>query len=225
MDRAAAEARRAGVPRRVGEVVRRRSRGPVIARRGRWCRAPATSSPRSGTRRFGTLTYARSSDEAGGHLVLRTPATAQHRGVCLGGEAGAARPLLRRGRAGRVRRPALRPRRRRLDPERLWLDGTTTMRLRVKRAGRGAAEHAAGGFAGRASRSTAIASAVCSVCARRTGLDARVSLPLSCCRRRELSLTIDYAGRLEPQPPDRETSVGATERRTELQRRSRTCPR
>ena len=64
------------------------------------------------TRRFDTLTYARSGARSRGHHAVRPQAAPQHRGLRVEGEAGAARAVLQRRRPRRLRRPRLRHRRR-----------------------------------------------------------------------------------------------------------------
>jgi hypothetical protein len=89
-------------------------------------------------------------------------------------------------------------------PDRLWLEGETTMRLRVALNGTNQLNI-------RLADSLVVRSIVSDRFGRLFGLRVKgqnsllVSLPAFAMPGTDLSLTIVYAGRLEPQPPDRET--------------------
>jgi hypothetical protein len=89
-------------------------------------------------------------------------------------------------------------------PERQWLDGRARMRLRVRKAGLSA-------ITLRLADSLVVQSVVSDEFGRLLGLRVKnqnalvVNLPATVTRGAELTLTIVYAGRLEPQAPDRET--------------------
>ena len=109
---ARAEARAGRVPRGVRQVVRPRPRRPeprpVVAA----ARARRDFLAEIRTRRFDTLTYARSGSEAEDISLFDRK---RHRNIAVypsKQQAGDARPLLQRGRPGRLRRPRLRHRRR-----------------------------------------------------------------------------------------------------------------
>ncbi len=90
-----------------------------------------------------------------------------------------------------------------LNPDRLWLEGTTTMRVRIK--GTVAAQ-----LTLRLAESLVVHSIVSDRFGRLFSLRVKgqntllVNLPMLMMPESELSLTIVYAGRLEPQAPDRE---------------------
>ena len=84
------------------------------------------------TRRFDKLTYARSSGEPEDVSLFQR---ARKRNISIyasEAEAGEPRPVLRRGRPGRLRRARLRRSTRTFSPDREWMDGRTRLRLRVQ---------------------------------------------------------------------------------------------
>jgi Peptidase family M1 domain len=155
------------------------------------------------TRRYGTLTYARSANEAEditfferrrqrNIAVYASAAKLASRGRFYDEDALAAYDVLHYDIDLTV------------QPDRLWLDGTTTMRLKIKLA-------AANQLTLRLADSLVVHSIVSDRFGRLFSLRARgqnavlINLPTSIVSGTELSLTIGYAGRLEPQAPDRET--------------------
>ncbi len=156
------------------------------------------------TRRFGTLTYAKSSDEPEdisfferrrqrNIAVYASQKKLGQRGRFYDEDALAAYDVLHYDLDLT------------LDPDRTWLVGTTTMRLRVKRT-------VAAQLNIRLADSLVVKSIESDRFGRLFGLRAKgqnsilVSLPLSMMPESEISLTIEYAGRLAPQPPDRENA-------------------
>ncbi len=91
-----------------------------------------------------------------------------------------------------------------LQPERLWLEGRAQMRVKVRTA-------LAGQITMKLAESLIIHSVVSDRLGRLFTLRAKgqntvlVNLPVSVMRDEELTLTISYGGRLAPQSPDRET--------------------
>lgn len=154
------------------------------------------------TKKYGTLTYARSSDEPEDIAFFERR---RSRNIAV---YASTRKLAERGRfydedalaAYDVLNYDLDLN---LDPERLWLDGAATMRLRVKRT-------VAAQLTIRLADSLVVRSIESDRFGRLFGLRARgqnailISLPLSMMPESEISLTIEYAGRLAPQAPDRE---------------------
>lgn len=154
------------------------------------------------TRRFGTLTYARSSDEPEDIAFFERR---RQRNIAV---YASEKKLTQRGRfydedalaAYDVLHYDLDLT---FDPERTWLVGSATMRLRVKRT-------VAAQLNIRLADALVVRSIESDRFGRLFGLRARgqnsvlVSLPLSMMPESEISLTIEYAGRLAPQPPDRE---------------------
>jgi hypothetical protein len=155
------------------------------------------------TRRYGTLTYAKSDTEAENIsfferrrqrniAVYASAARLASRGRFYDEDALAAYDVLHYD----------------IDlafqPDRLWLDGATTMRLRIKTT-------VANQLTLRLADSLIVRSIVSDRFGRLFSLRAKgqnavlVNLPYSVLPETELSLTIEYAGRLEPQPADRET--------------------
>ncbi len=154
------------------------------------------------TRRYGTLTYARSSNEAEditfferrrqrNIAVYASAAKLASRGRFYDEDALAAYDVLHYD----------------IDlamqPDRLWLDGSVTMRLKIQLA-------AVNQLTLRLADTLVVHSIVSDRFGRLFSLRARgqnavlINLPTSIVAGTELTLTIDYAGRLEPQPPDRE---------------------
>ena len=155
------------------------------------------------TRRFDTLTYARSASEAEDITLFDRK---RHRNISIypsKRKLAQPRPLLQRRRARRLRRPRLRHRRRR--------HAGTAVARRPRRGcasrcgpSRSAADAAARRIAGRpVDRQLRARPPVRR--AREEPEHVVVNLPTTLQRDAELTLTITYAGRLEPQTPDRET--------------------
>lgn len=155
------------------------------------------------TRRFGTLTYARSTDEPEDIAFFERR---RQRNIAV--YASAAK-LKQRGRF--YDEDVLAPYDvvhydvdLTLDPDRQWLVGSTTMRLRVKRT-------VAAQLTLRLADSLVVRSIESDRFGRLFGLRSRgqnailISLPVSMMPESEVLLTIQYAGRLTPQGPDRET--------------------
>lgn len=157
------------------------------------------------TRRFGTLTYARSADEPEdisfferrrqrNIAVYASEKKLAQRGRFYDEDALAAYDVLHYD----VDLT--------LDPDRQLLAGSTTMRLRVKRT-------VAAQLNVRLADSLAVRSIESDRFGRLFGLRSKgqnsllISLPLSMMPESEISLTIQYAGRLAPQPPDRENAA------------------
>lgn len=155
------------------------------------------------TRRFGTLTYARSADEPEDIAfferrrqrnvsVYASATKLKQRGRFYDEDALAAYDVLHYD----VDLT--------LDPERQWLVGSTTMRLRVKRT-------VAAQLTLRLADSLVERSIESDRFGRLFGLRSKgqnailLSLPVSMMPESEIRLTIQYAGRLPPQGPDRET--------------------
>lgn len=155
------------------------------------------------TRRFGTLTYARSADEPEDIAfferrrqrnisVYASAAKLKQRGRFYDEDALAAYDVLHYD----VDLT--------LDPERQWLVGSTTIRLRVKRT-------VAAQLTLRLADSLVVRSIESDRFGRLFGLRSKgqnailLSLPVSMMPESEIRLTIQYAGRLAPQGPDRET--------------------
>lgn len=155
------------------------------------------------TRRFGTLTYARSADEPEDIAfferrrqrnisVYASAAKLKQRGRFYDEDTLAAYDVLHYD----VDLT--------LDPERQWLVGSTTMRLRVKRT-------VAAQLTLRLADSLVVRSIESDRFGRLFGLRSKgqnavlLSLPVSMMPESEIRLTIQYAGRLAPQGPDRET--------------------
>ena len=155
------------------------------------------------TKRFGTLTYARSAGEAEdisfferrrqrNISVYASAEKLASRGRFYDEDALAAYDILHYDIDLGV------------QPDRLWIDGTTTMRLRMKVS-------VANQLTLRLADSLVVHSIVSDRYGRLFSLRSKgqnavlVNLPVSVVAGTELSLTIEYAGRLEPQAPDRET--------------------
>ena len=175
------------------------------ATRGRCCPPAATSSPKSRTRRFDTLTYARSRSEAE-DISLFDRRRQRNIAVYASVEKLAvARPVLRRGRARAVRRPRLRHRPDGAARAAVARGPGHDAAARSRIGAGGPDHHAAGRLARRPLGRERSSSGGCSACARR----ARTRCSSTCRRRvmrdEELTLTIGYGGRLAPQAPDRET--------------------
>ena len=101
--------------------------GPLVAG------AHARRSDRRGPHPPARQPHLRAIDEGRrGHLALRSEAPPQHRGLCVAAEAQHPRPLLRRGRARRIRRA--RPRRSTSPSARIgfWIEGTSTIKVRIR---------------------------------------------------------------------------------------------
>ena len=156
------------------------------------------------TRRFDTLTYARSGSEAEDITLSIASATTTSRSMRRSGSWRSARPLLQRRRPRRLRRPRLRHRRR---GDARTGSGSTAARGCASRCAR----YVLGTLTLRLADSLVVQSIVSYEYGRLFGLRVKnqntlvVNLPTPLARDSELTLTITYAGRLEPQTPDRET--------------------
>ena len=93
------------------------------------------------------------------------------------------------------------------SPDRSWIDGKTTLRLKVR-------SYVLGTLTLRLADSLVVQSIVSYEYGRLFGIRVKnqntlvVNLPTAVARDSELTITIVYAGRLEPQTPDRETVLG-----------------
>ena len=93
------------------------------------------------------------------------------------------------------------------SPDRSWIDGKTTLRLKVR-------SYVLGTLTLRLADSLVVQSIVSYEYGRLFGIRVKnqntlvVNLPTAVTRDSELTITIVYAGRLEPQTPDRETVLG-----------------
>jgi len=93
------------------------------------------------------------------------------------------------------------------SPDRSWIDGKTTLRLKVR-------SYVLGTLTLRLADSLVVQSIVSYEYGRLFGIRVKnqntlvVNLPTAVARDSELTITIVYAGRLEPQTPDRETILG-----------------
>ena len=155
------------------------------------------------TRRFDTLTYARRR-RSRRHLVLRSQAAPQHRGLCVASRSWRTRGrLLQRRRPRRLRRPRLRHRRRGRRP---IASGSTAARACASRCAptSSAADAPARRFAGRAvDRQQRVRAAVQP--AREEPEHAPRQPAGDAAARHDADADDRLRGRLEPQAPDRET--------------------
>jgi Peptidase family M1 domain len=196
--------------RRAEEVFREDSQKSFLIDLGDLSRDPWSLLPGSGdflaevhTRRFDTLTYAKSSSEAEDITVFDRK---RHHNISI---YPSKRKIANRGRF--YNEDEL------VDydvldydidvaitPERQWLDGRVRLRLKVRAL-------AIGSLTMRLAESLVVQSIVSYEHGRLFGVRVKnqntivVNLPTTLQRDAELTLTVTYAGRLEPQTPDRET--------------------